>query len=101
MQRDAMGYSGKRCYNEVATHARQEDDPNMSPSDLEAIRTLVREEIKPIGDKVDTLRSEMHAEFAQLRRELAGVIDSEYPAIASSSRAGGPPASGKMAAKPR
>ena len=81
----------------------------MSPSDLEAIRTLVREEVKPIGDKVDTLRSEMHAgfervwaEFKELREHLEGVIDERFPPIDKARRQGGRALRGtRMAAKTR
>ena len=86
----------------------------MNPGDLEAIRTVIRDEINPLRSEMEALRSEMEAlrsemeagfervskEFADLREHLEGLIDADFPPVDQRPRHGGSgPSNMRIAAK--
>ncbi len=79
-----------------------EDESSMSPSDLEAIRAVIREEIEPMHSDMRAGFERVWAEFKELRDHLDGVVDERFPPIDKARRQGGRALGGTgMAAKTR
>ena len=62
----------------------------------EAIRQIVREELRPLRDDVAALDDKFTSRFDRLEKMLEGVIDPKYSPVD-----GGVPAAGGIAAKGR
>lgn len=65
------------------------------------IRTIIREELRPLRDDVAALDRKFTKRFDRLEKMLAGVIDKDFPPVDQQARSGGPPGTIGVAAKGR